>query len=347
MLIDHPTSAVAVAPQVQLVDVLSALTWSEPWPVGVEWRARYDQLIAARVAAAADAELVIGECLAGLPDWAVRRVQLEPVVLRQLTSGQPDPMGAARALMVVLERMARGAMTAAPERIEIAGRPGGDLAVLYDASLDLPARPGLDADLRGVPPELVPEARRRLQDGVALLRALSPPAADFAPRFIDLLCLREEDAAPCYSGSFETLPGLVYASNIHVASAFKMVDVLVHEAVHGALYVFETIREPLLAVRCDARLTSPWTGIPLRAAAYVQACFVWHALAGFWLRAIERTGDPRCAPFLRRAALGFGRAPVTGEYRELLSRHASREVLACLVEIERRMQGPGWAGLIP
>src|SRR5262249_33229675 len=67
------------------------------------------------------------------------------------------------------------------------------------------------------------------------------------------------------------------------------VDSMVHEAIHGFLYMHECV-EPWVRgyslYTDEGAIISPWSGNLLPVRPFMQACFVWYGLAMSWARHI-------------------------------------------------------------
>jgi HEXXH motif-containing protein len=90
----------------------------------------------------------------------------------------------------------------------------------------------------------------------------------------------------------------------------EVVDALVHEAIHGFLYMHESV-EPWVVDRSlytdEAAIESPWSGTLLPVRPFMQACFVWYGLAMFWALHVGGTvfDRERTHYLLSRSLSGF------------------------------------------
>lgn len=104
------------------------------------------------------------------------------------------------------------------------------------------------------------------------------------------------------SSSISSLPGFALVGSGSGSSSLenRTINGLVHEAVHGVLFMAEGLvgRELIRSGEGDP-IISPWSGNPLDPYQFVQAVFVWRVLLGFWLGADP--DSPECAT----AARGF------------------------------------------
>jgi hypothetical protein len=316
----------------ELGDLVSLLAWTDPTcgQSAARWKEPYEAFLAARTRSALDAHPELREAYRALPSLQQRRVRGEPMLLRRLAS--PHPEATAPAFAAVLTSALDGPKDGFMDVFFMG--PRSSLPLLWTRSAPSPPLSPATSKVQGADRAL---AEARVTGGAAFVAAVSGAAAGFVSLFLELLFLTAEDGDGYSSGSFDGLPGIAYVTNAHRSHQWRLPDVLVHEAVHGAIYMYETVCGPLTRETGDGqRLRSPWTGASLRLPAYVQACFVWYALVNFWRLALARTGAD-CGKMLRRAAGGFRRAPATRANRQALLAHTDPEVFARLQEIERRM----------
>ncbi|PCJ04892.1 MAG: hypothetical protein COB16_17450 [Rhodobacteraceae bacterium] len=87
------------------------------------------------------------------------------------------------------------------------------------------------------------------------------------------------------SSSISSLPGysMIEAPQVGQPWGPRQFNGLVHEAVHGLLFLAECFADRQL-VREGSRSTisSPWTGSPLDTYQFAQALVVWHVLLAYW-----------------------------------------------------------------
>src|SRR5262249_29643868 len=116
----------------------------------------------------------------------------------------------------------------------------------------------------------------------------NPAALDCVRLLTRQLAVREEAGRldRFTSGSFVEYPGLTLCTYPRAGEvdAGTLVDALVHETIHAALYLYEALHEPLLGDRrsADLPIRSPWSGRVLACSQFVQACFVWFGLMRLW-----------------------------------------------------------------
>lgn len=218
-----------------------------------------------------------------------------------------------------------------------------DLIVDFDTPLQIAKRGEADPGLKLVARPQHDSIRAKLHQAAEILADCAIDALLFTNSFVYLVCIREEadDRASFSSVSFSCYPGLAVLSNCHVpgVGAHKLADALVHEAIHGALYLFESTKHPLLRSQPPAHLwlQSPWTGRQLSVDSYVQACFVWFGLAHLWKKMMS-SADEEASAFRKKAFSGFRLAPVSGENRATLSEFCAPDTFACLQELENELR---------
>lgn len=104
------------------------------------------------------------------------------------------------------------------------------------------------------------------------------------------------------SSSISSLPGYALVGSGPGPSSLesRTLNGLVHEAVHGVLFMAEgLVGRELIRPGEGEPIVSPWSGNSLDPYQFVQAVFVWRVLLGFWLGADP--GSVECAT----AARGF------------------------------------------
>jgi hypothetical protein len=197
-----------------------------------------------------------------------------------------------------------------------------DFGSPYAARIDLSGASDTAAEKR--PPfeaaelELVHE---RLGRTFAAIAAAAPSAAWFAATFNKVLVLQKDPSAPdqLSSGSNGQYIGRSFLTNPERDHAREedIADAVVHEAIHGLLYIHQThapwLRDRSLGDQAT-RVTSPWTGRGLPLHSFLEACFVWYGLLHFWCLALRAESfDPgRTRLFLKRALRGFLQDPLVG-----------------------------------
>ena len=128
----------------------------------------------------------------------------------------------------------------------------------------------------------------------------------FVGRMTQVLLVRTGGAG-FGSSSWPALVGCAAVTNPQLAEPAQLVELIVHESVHGFLYRLEATTRPWFGsadARSAARLPSPWTGRLLAPHSFVHAVLVWYALGHLWRRA----SGPGAAERAAAARVGF-RAP--------------------------------------
>ncbi len=240
-------------------------------------------------------------------------------VERALEAGDPGP---ARRTWSALGDAWTGP-TGPGRQPSVAGLPPLDLISPHARAVDLEG----EAIRLATPRAAQPAAERRIvlarltAIGAALAR-LGPAWPLFVRTFTKVLVLQPDPDAPrsFSSGTSGQYPGRSLLANAHLPSVSLEViaDGLVHESIHGLLYMQEQQRPWVLtdALYGGQKVTrSPWTGTPLPLRPYMQAAFVWYGLLHFWSQALAAgVFDPaRARERLRIAARGFLGAPLVSQ----------------------------------
>lgn len=152
----------------------------------------------------------------------------------------------------------------------------------------------------------------RLVETISLIEAGSSAALQLFRDFAQVVVAREliEERTFQACGARIT-PGRIVVNNVLGAESVEAVaDAMIHEAIHCAIDHCELEQPIVVALDVEARLTSPWSGRSLDLNTFVQACFVWYGLAGFWER-VDRRSDLRSeasSAMLAQAKRGFERS---------------------------------------
>jgi hypothetical protein len=98
-------------------------------------------------------------------------------------------------------------------------------------------------------------------------------------------------------------------------SVEEIVDALVHEAIHGFLYMHESVEPWVLDLALytdEGAIVSPWSGTLLPVRPFMQACFVWYGLTMFWAQHVNGDvfDEERTHYLLGRALAGFRGEPL-------------------------------------
>ncbi len=137
--------------------------------------------------------------------------------------------------------------------------------------------------------------------------------------FTRVIVLRREDQRPDVfrSSSTNGCIGRTLLVNPHLEAADTkaLVEALVHEAIHAALYMAE-LSSPLILDKAaceEVRPVSPWTGNPLTVHSYLHACLVWYGLWALLRRpeAAEELGAEHAGRRTTEISAGF-RGDLTG-----------------------------------
>lgn len=311
---------------ISLQELIRAITWrSADDPCVAKWSRIRSQTLRECLSAWARrdprVETVVAACDDGAPE-SVERALSRPRVAFELLKRQQERSLTrldivAAALVEELSGAADSAGAALTSGTEYLRIDGSGHSMLCDWRSDFPFPQGGDT-ARGLvpysPPE-IPSLRAKIVQAWQSMQ-LVPRAFDFSSTFTTLVAARREPSTDrLTSGSFSGYAGLTLLTNVHVLSAdlASLVDALVHEAIHGALYLFELLRQPLLLARLGPTIRSPWSGNCLSLDSYVQACFVWSGLFNFWNfeSSAAIAADDRRQALRLRALNGFRHRPVT------------------------------------
>lgn len=156
----------------------------------------------------------------------------------------------------------------------------------------------------------------KISESMVFLAKEDSIAFRFFLGFTFYLALRSEPSRPesFSSCSFGKYPGLVLLLNAHASriDKFRIVDALVHEAIHGAIYVIESLGEPLVHEEfpTSVKIKSPWSSRPLQIDQFAQACFVWWGLYNLWRKLAKTHENSRIHELLQASEIGFHRDPI-------------------------------------
>jgi hypothetical protein len=256
----------------------------------------------------------------GRDDRAVARFLLEAVHAEQIRQGDLRQSDALLWTALGDTRFARAKSETWPQSDRL---PPLDFGSPYAATVDLsgqdrtefPARPTFSADEQQKILLLLLQAIRQVEQTLDLV-------ADFVRRFNKVVILQKDGEAPTKfsSGSNGHYVGRTFLANPQLPAVECLADALVHEAIHGLLYMGEQL-EPWFtdpAARSSPRIPSPWTGSILTLPSYLQACFVWFGLLNFWSLAYARGAvEPGVAhKYMYRALCGFLRGSLRNQIGE-------------------------------
>lgn len=195
-----------------------------------------------------------------------------------------------------------------------------------------------------------PDEMARLVDALSAVHEaigdVQPNARHVVENFSKVVVVRRDDAdAQSFTSSSSgqyTCRTMIVNPHLSDAGGSILADALVHESIHGVLYMNERVSPWVLHkelyIAPSARLVSPWSGRDLLLRPFLQACFVWYGLLIFWSSARAESAFGKSATeYCRvRALRGFE----LGQLVERLSPwklFLSDEVLATIDELQRRV----------
>lgn len=150
-----------------------------------------------------------------------------------------------------------------------------------------------------------------LDDAMDVLHRTVPAAHALVGQFSRVVvALPDPVRTVPHSASAPAVPGEVVLWNAHTASRAQLVDMLVHESIHGLFYSLQLLQPYLLDSRrlSALQVVSPWSQRPLPGDSFVDACFVWYGLWELWSRWPASADDADAAGLATRAAGGFRRS---------------------------------------
>lgn len=160
------------------------------------------------------------------------------------------------------------------------------------------------------------ESRRRavfrIRCAYQKIRASGDDAAGCLRAWIRTIVVQPEEGGKFASGSNGQYVGRVMLVNAHneTSSSEDLADALVHEAIHGYLYMHESVQPWVRDFELytdKGEIISPWSGALLPVRPFMQACFVWYGLSMFWAQQLDGPGFERARSLilLNRALRGF------------------------------------------
>jgi hypothetical protein len=162
-------------------------------------------------------------------------------------------------------------------------------------------------------------ALTKLEAAMRSLDDHASPVAAFVRRFTLVTnIVADAEIARFSSGSTNQHIGRSIFWNAHLPAVDvgTVAEGLVHEAVHSLLYMNEACSPWLLDPEdpdtAHTLVISPWSGATLTLQPFLQACFVWYALAHFWNAAHETASLPseRIHSGITTALAGFQKGPL-------------------------------------
>lgn len=121
----------------------------------------------------------------------------------------------------------------------------------------------------------------QIEDALTELKATVPKAYNFVTDITRMIVCRNRPALKHFFTSSQISHlGRVTLDNALGVPRIKMMEGLVHESVHGYLYMIEE-KGRLLSTNGDPRtfVLSPWTSNRICIHSFVHACFVWYSLS--------------------------------------------------------------------
>lgn len=175
-----------------------------------------------------------------------------------------------------------------------------------DAAVDPPRTPLSIAAQRHV--------MQRLHDAWRGITASDPAVPRCVAAWTRVIVAQAEPSRRFWSGSNGQHVGRVMIVNADAANTGteEIADAIVHEAIHGFLYMHETIEPWVLGKKLYTSagvIASPWSGTELPVRPFMQAAFVWYGLAMFWAQHVDGNvfDRERARAMLERALAGFRR----------------------------------------
>jgi hypothetical protein len=348
-----------------LVAIADLLRWAPADYDPLDWRNAFDGHLERRISAVlnqSEPDACIAESLALLAEKTRRRFLSAPAVATMLRCHVGDQFdGRLFARMLLAELAAAGhavelpesLWTArgdrwldrrAPQRWTCSGVKLGDTGIAVDLASSFQF-PDDEFGVAETAPHNSMELEIAIPKVLAAIKALRdacPPALALVTSVVEVLALRREtaNATTFYSSTFPGCPGLVRLTNAHLpeTSTRLIVEGLVHEAIHCMLHIHEELEEPFVREEehSHAKVTSPWTGAPIRLQSYIHACAVWYGI--YWLWSADGFGPSTGeVEFLKqRACRGFQYHPVSiglAPFSHLLT----NSIKALLCKLEERM----------
>jgi HEXXH motif-containing protein len=324
-----------------LEEAPSILSWGAETGDAERVHRRYRELVAGAFTelcgevARVDADLAeeLSAAVARAGDRGAEALISPEATYRLLWPRRHDPVESAGLLLTLV-----GADRLPWERSPVSGIPV-DFESPYALSVDLEG-----TNARRAEPEtpLSTEEQRQVRGKIAI--AIAGVAATgeevdwFTRRFTKALVVLPDPASPdkFSSGSTGQFVGRSALGNAQLekVTPAKTAEALVHEAIHGYLYMGEQRQPWLLDVdlyATEERIASPWTGAGLNLRPFLQACFVWYGLLRFWGKAAARGAFPleEARERMVQAAIGFLKSPLLDNVSGVADRLAP-ELLAAI-----------------
>lgn len=198
-----------------------------------------------------------------------------------------------------------------------------DLVSPFARSLDLTGGSAAVLPPRPIPAPATQRAvAGRIGEALEGIGVVSPDALDRVLAWTRVVVAQNDGTGRFSSGSNGQFVGRTMLVNVEVPSVplEAIVDGLVHESIHGLLYMHETVNPWVTTFDLytdEGAIVSPWSGTRLPVRPFMQACFVWYGLAMFWAGSMPAgIFDPvEASGMLTRALAGFARGPLVDELR--------------------------------
>jgi hypothetical protein len=188
-----------------------------------------------------------------------------------------------------------------------------DLRSPHARSLDLMGGSRIVRDVRSTPStETATRTVERLEAAWRGILAAGGTTAGCVAAWTRVIVPQSSPSGLFWSGSNGEYVGRVVLVNIaeERVSIEEIVDALVHEAIHGFLYMHESLEPWVLDLSLytdEGAIVSPWSGTLLPVRPFMQACFVWYGLTMFWAQHVGSGAfdQERTYYLLGRALAGF------------------------------------------
>jgi hypothetical protein len=281
----------------------------------------------------------------GTPIEVYRRVLLAPRTVRRLLWPRRDQHAATREYWLAaceIERALSGLRTkgtstgwTADGRAFVAADGSCIVQPTLDSdiALDLCSPHALALNLSGGdapadPPRMPPAAQAvqhiasRLLDAWKGICASELAVSRCVADWTRVIIAQHDPSQRFWSGSNGQYVGRVMIVNPDTAksSTEEIADALVHEAIHGFLYMHESVERWVLGNELYTSvgvIRSPWSGELLPVRPFMQAAFVWYGLAMFWAQHVGGGvfDSNRACAMLERALAGFRRGSLVNRLK--------------------------------
>lgn len=333
--------------EVKVDSLRDALTWDvRSVAVVSEWRTAYERLLERRFqsTASSDPSGLLMKAAELMSREEFDHLLLSPRVAWCLLYDAPGSVRAIQGeILRALQEELIGGENAEESSVQRGCIRVAEFLVDSGSSFDCPGREPGEPPLTRIPPETEAAVFGQLEKAAASLKSQTPSVHTFVQRMTTRIVMRSDDAqrSSAASSSFRDHPGLTLIANPQALGddALRLIDALVHEAVHAAIYMYEALTVPLCPSEDSLRVCSRWSGRPLTVDQYVQACFVWWGLFNLWRTWSVHSSDPRAVSLLARAARGFHLSPVSALRREAGSGYLNEHLWDVLFDIEKRSAG--------